>query len=88
MDGKEVGEHRDSVASHQKSSTKRFKTELLLGFLSGKAYICSESLSGKIRFGEMELNMIWEKEYEASLYQERLYFENKEFNMIGERNSI
>ena len=45
---KEDGEHRDSVASHQKSGTKRFKTGLLLGFLDGKAYICSESLSRKI----------------------------------------
>ena len=45
---KGVGEHRDSVASRQKTGTKKFKTELLLGFLDGKAYICSESLPGKI----------------------------------------
>ncbi len=61
LDGKEVGEHRDTVASRQKTDTEKFKTGLLLGFLDGKAYICSESLSGKIIFGEMEFNMIWKK---------------------------
>lgn len=61
---KGVGEHGEAVASRQKTDTKKFKTGLLLGFLDGKAYICSESLS------------------------ERVDFENKGINMIGERNSI
>ena len=45
---KEVGEHKDSVASQKKTGTEKVKTGLLLGILDGKAYICSESLSGKI----------------------------------------
>ena len=57
-----------------KSGTKKFKTELLLGFLDGKAYICSVSLSRKIILGEMEFNMIGEKESKASLCLERLYY--------------